>query len=162
MPYCPILSTLGYVLSADRRQVLLTHRVGRRGDEQFSKYNGLGGRMEPGEDLASCMVREIREEAGIEVVRMHLRGTLNWTGFGPAGQDWFAAVFLVEEFRGKPRERSEEGPLAWVDIERAMDLPMWAGDRLFLPLVFDADPRPFHGYMPYENDQPRGWSFQRF
>jgi len=31
-----------------------------------------------------------------------------------------------------------------------------------VPLVFDADPRPFHGYMPYENDRPKGWTFQRF
>jgi len=162
MPYCPILSTLGYVLSPDRTRVLLTHRVGRSSDEQFGKYNGLGGRMEPGEDLASCMVREIREEAGIEVARMHLRGTLNWTGFGPAGQDWFAAVFLITAFTGTPRERSEEGPLSWVELSRVMELPMWEGDRLFLPLVFDADPRPFHGYMPYENDRPKGWTFQRF
>lgn len=162
MPYCPILSTLGYVLSPDGKQVLLTHRVGRSTDEQFGKYNGLGGRMEPGEDLASCMVREIREEAGIEVVRMRLRGTLNWTGFGPSAQDWFAAVFLIDAFAGTPRERSEEGPLQWVDLARVMELPMWEGDRLFLPLVFDADPRPFHGYMPYENDRPKGWTFQRF
>ncbi len=161
MPYRPILSTLGYVLSPDGRQVLMTHRVGRGSDEQFGKYNGLGGRMEPGEDLATCMIREIREEAGIEVVRMRLRGTLNWTGFGPQNEDWFAAVFLVDAFRGTPAERSEEGPLVWVDLSRLAELPMWEGDRLFLPLVFDDDPRPFHGYMPYENDRPKGWTFRR-
>jgi 8-oxo-dGTP diphosphatase len=162
MDYRPILSTLGYVLSPDRTRVLLTHRVGRSGDEQFGKYNGLGGRMEPSEDVAVCMVREIREEAGIEVVRMQLRGTINWTGFGPSGQDWLGFVFLIESFTGTPRERSEEGPLSWVEVARMPDLPMWEGDRLFLPLVFDGDPRPFHGYMPYENDRPRGWTYQRF
>jgi len=162
MPYRPILSTLGYVLSPDGSRVLLTHRVGRSNDEQFGKYNGLGGRMEPGEDVATCMVREIREEAGIEVRQMQLRGTINWTGFGPSGQDWLGFVFLIRAFAGSPRERSEEGPLAWVEVARMMDLPMWEGDRLFLPLVFGADPRPFHGYMPYENDRPKGWTYARF
>lgn len=38
-------------------------------------------------------------------------------------------------FPGTPREHSEEGPLAWVEIARMMTLPMWEGDRLFLPLV---------------------------
>ena len=95
MDYRPILSTLGYVLSPDRTRVLLTHRVSRSGDEQFGKYNGLGGRMEPSEGVADCMRREIREEAGLEVVRMQLRGTINWTGFGSSGQDWLGFVFLI-------------------------------------------------------------------
>ncbi|MBN2452307.1 MAG: 8-oxo-dGTP diphosphatase [Lentisphaeria bacterium] len=162
MPYCPIVSTLGYVLSPDRTQVLLTHRVSRRGDEQYGKYNGLGGRMEPNEDVGSCMVREIREEAGIEVTSMCLRGTVNWTGFGPSGQDWLGFVFLILAFSGTPRRCSEEGPLVWVPVAGICALPMWAGDRHFLPLVFDADPRPFHGYLPYAGDRPLGWSFVRF
>lgn len=162
MPYCPILSTLGYVLSADGTQVLMTHRIGRRDDEQFGKYNGLGGRVERDEDVGTGMVREIREEAGIEVARMQLRGTINWTGFGASGQDWLGFVFLIEAFTGTPHVRNDEGTLAWVEREHLLELPMWEGDRLFLPLVFDADPRPFHGYMPYENGRPAGWSFSRF
>jgi 8-oxo-dGTP diphosphatase len=161
MPYHPILSTLGFVLSADGSQVLMTHRVGRADDEQYGKYNGLGGRMEPDEDVATCMMREIREEAGIEVIHMALRGTINWTGFGASGSDWLGFVFLVTEFRGVPRSRSPEGPLEWVRIAGLQTLPMWEGDRHFLPLVFDDDPRPFHGFMPYENDRPVSWSFVR-
>ncbi len=30
-------------------------------------------------------------------------------------------------------------------------VPMWEGDRHFLPLVFDGDTRPFHGVMPYRS-----------
>ncbi len=155
------MSTLGYVLSPDKRKVLMTYRVFRKDDEQFGKYNGLGGHMEPQEDIASCMIREIREEAGIQVTRMTLRGTVNWTGFGPKGEDWLAFVFLVEAFEGHVAASSNEGPLQWVDRDRLMELPMWEGDRHFLPLVFDDDPRPFHGYMPYHNDKPLSWSYSR-
>ena len=49
--YCPIMSTLGYVLSPDRQNVLMTHRISRKSDEQFGKYNGLGGHMLPDEDI---------------------------------------------------------------------------------------------------------------
>ena len=31
---------------------------------------------------------------------------------------------------------------------------MWPGDRHFLALVFDDDPRPFHGVMPYVDGAP--------
>jgi 8-oxo-dGTP diphosphatase len=38
---------------------------------------------------------------------------------------------------------------------------MWEGDRYFLPLVFDNDPRPFHGYLPYDREHPVSWSCTR-
>lgn len=159
--YRPIMSTLGYVLSPDGSSVLMMHRNTRVEDEQYGKYNGLGGHLEREEDVASGMLREIREEAGIEVVRMRLRGTVNWTGFGSQGEDWLAFIFLIESFRGTPLPASREGELRWVPLDRLGTLPMWEGDRHFLPLVFDADERPFHGYMPYANDKPRSWTYVR-
>ena len=77
MPYTPIVATLGYVLSPDRSEVLMIHRNARPDDQHLGKYNGLGGKMEPGEDIAACMRREILEEAGITCESMQLRGTLN-------------------------------------------------------------------------------------
>jgi 8-oxo-dGTP diphosphatase len=159
--YTPIIGTLGYILSPDREKVLLVHRTGRGGDDHFGKYNGLGGHMEPDEDVVSCMMREIREESGIECVEMRLRGTVNWTNFGPKGEDWLAFIFLIERFSGTPFEENEEGRLEWVERDRMDRLPMWEGDRHFLPLVFDEDPRMFHGLMPYDGNRPVGWTFQR-
>ncbi|PWF65863.1 7,8-dihydro-8-oxoguanine triphosphatase, partial [Vibrio sp. T9] len=78
MPYTPIVATLGYVISPDGQSVLMIHRNARQDDQHLGKYNGLGGKMEPGEDIAACMRREIMEEAGIECLEMRLRGTLNW------------------------------------------------------------------------------------
>jgi 8-oxo-dGTP diphosphatase len=42
-----------------------------------------------------------------------------------------------------------------------MQLNLWPGDPSFLPLVFDEDPRQFHGVMPYHDGQPVGWTFSR-
>ncbi len=161
MRYTPIAGTLGYILSEDGRRVLMVHRTARSDDDQLGKYNGLGGKMEPGEDVAACMIREIREEAGIEGTAMRLRGTINWTNFGPKGEDWLGVIFLITAFDGVPRDRNEEGPLAWVELERLGELPMWEGDRHFLPMVFDSDPCPFHGHMPYDRDILKGWTFTR-
>jgi 8-oxo-dGTP diphosphatase len=161
MPYTPIVATLGYVLSADRRRVLMIHRNSRPDDIHLGKYNGLGGKMEPGEDIAACMRREILEEAGIECQSMCLRGTLNWPGFGKQGEDWLGFIFLIDQFSGEPFERNPEGALEWVERDRLMELPMWEGDRHFLPLVFDEDARPFHGVMPYRDGKMQSWGFTR-
>ena len=74
----PILTTLGFVMHPDGERVLMVHRIARPGDEQLGKYNGLGGKVEPGEDVVAGMKRELREEAAIEVDAMRLRGTVSW------------------------------------------------------------------------------------
>jgi 8-oxo-dGTP diphosphatase len=161
MIYTPIIGTLGYVLSSDKERVLMVHRNRRLSDDHLGKYNGLGGKMEREEEIATCMRREIQEEAGIEVVEMTLRGTINWTGFGRHGEDWLGFIFRIDSFEGAPWSENAEGNLEWVERSRLAELPMWEGDRYFLPLVFDDDPRPFHGYLPYANDRPISWSYSR-
>lgn len=161
MPYTPIIGTLGYILSPDRTQVLMVHRNARADDEHLGKYNGLGGKLEADEDVMAGMVREIREEAGIECTALALRGTVSWPGFGKHGEDWLGFVFLITAFEGEPYTENPEGPLEWVALDHLHELPMWEGDRFFLPLVFDGDPRPFHGVMPYKDGRPVRWHFSR-
>jgi len=161
MPYTPIVATLGYVLSPDRRRVLMIHRNARPGDHHLGKYNGLGGKIERDEDVVAGMRREIREEAGIECESLSLRGTISWPGFGKAGEDWLGFIFLVTRYSGHPLEANHEGTLEWVDLAQLHELPMWEGDRNFLPLVFDDDPRTFHGVMPYEGGRMVSWRYSR-
>ncbi len=159
MPYTPILATLGYVFSPDGSRVLLVHRNRRPGDAHLGKYNGLGGKLERDEDVVACLRREIREEAGITCDAVELRGTISWPGFGKGGEDWFGFVFRINRWSGTPWTENAEGVLEWVELERVLQLPLWEGDRHFLPLVFDATGRPFHGVMPYHDGRPAGWSY---
>ena len=59
MPYQPIVATLGYVFSLDGRQVLLIHRNARPDDLHLGKYNGLGGKLDPLEDVVAGMRRGV-------------------------------------------------------------------------------------------------------
>lgn len=160
--HTPIIGTLGFILSPDKKKVLLVHRQGREDDHHVGKFNGLGGKMQPGESVSQCMEREIHEEAGLICTSMSLRGTINWTDFGPKGEDWLGFIFLITTFSGIPKRINEEGRLDWHPMEDLDTLPMWPGDRHFLPLVFDDDPRIFHGVMPYKNGYPLRWDYQRF
>lgn len=167
MPYTPIVGTLGYVWDVDADRVLMVHRTARATDDHLGKYNGLGGKLEANEDVVSGMLREIAEEAALTVTDMRLRGTVNWPGFGPNLEDWLGFIFLITAWSGTALTDNNEGTLHWINRERLIGddsmppLPMWEGDRFFLPLVFDADPRPFHGFMPYHHGRPSAWSFQR-
>lgn len=161
MMYTPILAALGFILSPDGTKTLLIHRNKRKDDHHFGKYNGLGGKMEAEEDIVTCLKREIWEEAGLRCSEIVLRGTINWKGFGGEGDDWFGFIFLVKKFTGDPLKHNSEGDLLWKDVTELPHLPMWEGDRFFLPLVFDDDPRVFHGYMPYIDGRPASWTYER-
>ncbi len=174
MSYTPIVGSLAYVLDREVDEVLLIRRNARPDDEHYGKVNGLGGKLEAGESVAANLRRELFEEARIELTDMSLRGTISWPGFGTTGEDWLGFIFLVDGFVGTPPTSNPEGTLEWVPRRRlldacadddavraAADLPMWEGDRWFVPLVFDGDPRPFHGVMPYDQGRPTEWTVER-
>jgi 8-oxo-dGTP diphosphatase len=157
MPYTPIMATLGYAFNAERDRVLLVHRIARPGDAHAGKYNGLGGKLERNEDVVAGLIREFEEEAGITPTEVQLAGTISWPGFGKNGEDWFGFLFRIFSWMGELRSNSPEGPLEWVRVSDVLNLPLWPGDRLFLPEIFDFAALPFHGVMPYANGQPTGW-----
>ncbi|MDR7324263.1 MULTISPECIES: NUDIX hydrolase [Catenuloplanes] len=156
-----IIATLGYVFSADRREVLMIRRDARPDDVHFGYYNGLGGKLEPDEDVVSGMRREIREEAGIACDALDLAGTISWPGFGRDGENWFGFVFRITEWSGTPLESNPEGTLVWTPVEDVLAgaVPMWESDRHFLPLVFAERPRVFHGVMPFAAGRALSWSY---
>ncbi len=156
--YTPIVAALGFVVSPDGDRVLMVHRPARADDDQHGFYNGLGGKMEPDEDIVACLRRELREEAGLEAASIRLRGTVSWPGFGKHGEDWLGFIFVVDAFEGTPPTRNDEGELSWVPIADIATLPMLEGDRHFMPLVFDDSITQFHGVLPYENLTPLSWS----
>jgi 8-oxo-dGTP diphosphatase len=137
----------------------MLHRNARPDDAHFGKYNGLGGKLDAGEDVVAGLRREIREEAGIECGAVRLAGTVSWPGFGKRGEDWFGFVFRIDSFTGTPLAQSAEGALEWVEVVRVLTLPLWEGDRYFLPLVFDPASPQFHGVMPYRGGRPVSWNY---
>ncbi|BBH64779.1 7,8-dihydro-8-oxoguanine triphosphatase [Actinoplanes sp. OR16] len=156
-----IVATLGYVFSSDRRQILMIRRDARPDDIHFGYYNGLGGKLEPGEDVVTGIRREIHEEAGLDCTGVELAGTISWPGFGRNGENWLGFLFRVTEWTGTPATSNPEGSLHWVDIESILSgkIPMWESDRHFLPLVFADEPTVFHGVMPFSAGKATSWSY---
>ena len=157
----PVLAAVAYILSPDGRNVLLLHRNKRPDDLHYGKYLGLGGKIERDEDIVTGIRREIAEESGLFVEDIVIRGTVLWPGFGKGGQDWFGFVVRVDRYRGDALSEIDEGTLEWVPLDDLKSVPMWESDHEWLPMVFDNDPRQFHGVMPYHEGNMVAWSYQR-
>lgn len=123
----------------------MLRRDKKPGDHHKGKYNGLGGKMEPGESPEDCVVREVREESGLTIEAPRLRGVLTFPAFKD-GEDWLVFVFTADRFEGELID-SPEGTLEWVDDAKLTSLPLWEGDKVFLPWL-DGD-RFFSGRFEY-------------
>jgi len=126
------LATLCYVKYGGK--TLMVHRIKKRNDMHAGKWNGLGGKFEPGETPEACAIREIEEESGLTVSNPRLHGLLTFPAFSD-DEDWYAFVFTASITAGQfARDLidSPEGELRWIDDADLPALNLWAGDRIFL------------------------------
>lgn len=139
------LATLCYVRSDGK--TLMLHRVKKQNDIHQGKWNGVGGKFEAGETPEQCAVREIQEECGLRATRLELKGFLTFPEFSK-GEDWYVFVFVVTAFTGELRE-CKEGNLAWIADGDILQLPLWEGDRYFIPCL--DRPGMFSGMFRYRD-----------
>ena len=124
------LTTLCYAENDGRW--LMMHRVKKDADENAGKWIGLGGHLRENESPEECVRREVREEAGLELRSLRLRGILTFIL-----PDWGNELTFLytAEAEDRPLPECDEGVLQWVPQDRVEDLPLWEGDRVFLPLL---------------------------
>ena len=126
-----ILATLCYV--KHNGKTLMVHRNKKHNDIHAGKWNGLGGKFEPGETPEECVIREVHEESGLSIREPKLCGLLIFPNF--KGDDWYVFVFTATEFSGKLLASSPEGELEWIDDDKLTSLYLWESDHIFFPWI---------------------------
>lgn len=124
-----VITTLAYLRDGER--TLMLRRPSTDGYERGGRYNGLGGKFEQGESPEECLRREIHEEAGVLVEEFELKGIITFPGFFD-GTDCYMYVYIVTKWSGE-LVGSDEGELEWHPTDTLADLPLYEGDRVFLP-----------------------------
>lgn len=142
-----MLATLCYIKHNGR--TLMLHRVKKENDVHQGKWNGLGGKLLPGETPEECVTREVQEESGLILQEPRLRGIMTFPDFTPS-EDWYVFLFTANQFSGTQIE-SPEGHLEWIEDDRLFDLPLWEGDYIFLKWL--EQERFFSAKFVYKNKQ---------
>ena len=97
-------------LIQDGNRVLLQNRV----KEDWKGYTLPGGHVEPGESFVDAVIRETKEETGLDILRPRLAGVKQ---FPIENGRYIVFLFKATEFSGDVVS-SEEGDMEWIDIER--------------------------------------------
>ncbi len=143
-------TTLCYIDNGD--SYLMLHRVKKENDASHGKWIGVGGKCEADESPDECMLREVKEETGLDITEWHYRGIV--TFISDTWPNEYMHLFTATAWRGEPdMSIDDEGTLAWIPKTGLMDLNLWEGDRIFLRLLLD-DATPFFSLkLVYEHDE---------
>ncbi len=149
--YQVIPRTLCFVTHGDEVLLLLGGPTKRL---WAGRYNGLGGHVEPGEDIHTSVLREVKEEAGLDVHAVRLRCVVHADAGDPAVGILFfvfTAAATSKEVRPSPEGELHWAPIAALPVERLVeDLPVLlpkvlamgpAEPPLFAAYSYDAENR---------------------
>ena len=104
------------------------------------KWNGVGGKIEDGETMAECAVRELFEECGLVALPSALEFVADIYFDLPSDPVWShgGAVYFVRAWTGEPRASDEMEPRWFLPKDLPFD-EMWEADRIWLPRLLSGE-----------------------
>ncbi len=141
----------------DKGNCLLLHRIKKHQDVNKGKWIGIGGHIEDGETPDACVLREYKEETGLTIGGVSRRGELTFIYNGTESEHIY--VYTASSFSGSLTD-CDEGELKWIPTAEIMDLNLWEGDRLFLPLLFEENRPYFRFTLRYDGDTLTSYEYR--
>lgn len=141
---------------------LFIHRVNRNNKVDGGRLNGIGGKLEPGENFLQTAIRETVEETGYEVTEKNVKlaGVVRMQG-GYA-DDWMMNFFKIEVSSKEIPfgDKNDEGNLIWLPAEKVLVSGYELVDDLhycFEDIVKDNIPFLAHAQMT-EEEKVKTWN----
>ena len=120
------------LIDADGR-ILLAQRP--EGKSLAGLWEFPGGKVEPGESPEACLIRELKEEIGIDTWKSCL-APLTFASHSYDDFHLLMPLFACRKWEGIPTPR-EGQVLAWVEPARLRDYPMPPADLPLIPILRD-------------------------
>lgn len=129
-------------------KILLLFRDKKKVDINKNKWIGVGGHIEDGETPIEAVVREVKEETNYDLIDFSKKAIIIFN-FGKEIE--VMHLFVCNKFKGRMNSDCNEGELEWIPISKLDEIPMWEGDRIFLPPVLNDAPF-FEMVLYYKGD----------
>ncbi len=101
-------------LIQDGNRILLQNRV----KKDWQGYTLPGGHVEPGESFVDAVIREMKEETGLDILKPRLVGIKQ---FPIDDGRYIVLLFKTESFSGQVVS-SDEGEMEWVECDKLSEI----------------------------------------
>lgn len=97
------------------------------------RWNGVGGKLDPGETVEQALVRECQEEINVTPLEYYKVAELDFYG-GSTEEAWnmYVYAYFCTSWEGEPVETEEMAP-KWYKISDIPFHDMWQDDQHWLP-----------------------------
>lgn len=147
------VATLLFVVERAAGRILLIEKKRGLG---AGKVNAPGGRIEPGERVLDCALRELREELCVHAHGVVEHGELSFHFLD--GYKLHCHVFRADACEGEPTETDEAKPL-WTPLDAIPFHRMWADDALWLPILLAGE--AFRGRFIFDGERMVDYALER-
>ncbi|MBE5936931.1 MAG: 8-oxo-dGTP diphosphatase [Lachnospiraceae bacterium] len=148
------LCYISRIQGSGEKEYLMLRRTAKKNDGSVGKWMGVGGKIENDETPDSCILREVKEETGLEIKNYNLRGIVYY--YSDIWEDEIMYLYSADAFTGELIDYCDEGELQWIAENKLMELNMWEGDIHFLkPLLANED--NIRLKLRYEGDKLVSW-----
>ena len=115
------------------------------------RYNGFGGKIEPGESPEKAAIRELYEESNLRTEKSFLNKKGLFKYFEPDG-NWIVNVFTCKQWQGELKESDEMKPF-WFKLSELPFNHMWENDALWIEKVLKTSHKMEGTIWHDENDK---------
>lgn len=122
-------TTLCYI--EKENSYLMLHRIKKKNDENQGKYVGIGGHFLENESPYECVIREAKEETGLDIVPIY-RGIVTFVSDKYECEQMH--LFTCKQYSGN-QIVCNEGALEWIEKSDLNKIPMRQGDYIFFDLL---------------------------
>ena len=127
-------TVLAYIEKDNSYLMLLRNK--KKHDINANKWIGVGGHLEKGETPEDALIREIKEETGLDVISYSKKGLIH---FNYDDISELMHLYVVNDFKGELIE-CDEGTLKWIKKCDLFSLELWEGDKIFLKKLINNEP----------------------
>ena len=106
-----ILATMCYVDNGE--SFLMLKRTKKENDIHEGLTISVGGKFESGESPEDCVIREVKEETNLDIIKPKLRGIITFPNFD-GEKDWYTICIHCKDYKGAITDDCNEGDLIWV------------------------------------------------
>lgn len=133
---------IGRICLAPKKENI--HKKGQELHGSSKKWNGYGGKQEPGETILETAIRELFDESGVQANKEDLNYVAKlgffWPGNETSAPDMLVYVFFLSIFAGEPKEGARE--MGTPQFFCPNEIPyhdMMPADKLFLPKIISGE-----------------------